>query len=60
MSDALIEVGESHRCDCCGKIIPSLVLDESADGIEGYIARNMPKPDKVFCSNVCFERGKIN
>lgn len=37
------------------------VLDEADEGIEGFIARNLPEPSVGWCSSVCYDltEGKL-
>lgn len=45
-------------CSTCGKLITPPKLDPSDDGLEGYIARNLPEPEKGWCSDECYEGWK--
>ncbi len=48
------------KCGGCGKPMKPMVFDEDDDGLEGYIARNLPEPDAVFCSSECCDIGRAN
>jgi len=50
------------KCCVCGKEIPDNPCEgqEGEDGLEGYIARNMPIPSKAWCSEVCYEKEVVH
>jgi hypothetical protein len=51
------------KCSACGKELETTeldALDECADGLEGYIARERPVPAEVYCNDECFEKRRIH
>jgi hypothetical protein len=48
------------KCHSCGKEMPLNPCEgmEDEDGLEGYIAREMPVPDRAYCSDACLKNGR--
>lgn len=47
------------KCCVCKKPMAPPPCDDDADGMEGYIARNLPQPAKAWCSRECYDKGTI-
>jgi hypothetical protein len=52
---------EMIKCHVCGKPMPLNPCEgvEDEDGLEGFIARNLPLPEKAWCSDECYQKGTL-
>lgn len=49
------------QCSGCGKYMPDNPCDDrNAEGLEGYIANNLPLPAKGWCSAPCYDLDNIS